>query len=1132
MGFQFLYLCDLLSDIEAFKLHGPPLLAKAAQTKVEQTIIQWFHRHRAIIDSSDNDAVALLSTLLPARRVDRVYGLQPLSLTRVLGRCFNLGISRRLDLERWKVPGCGDLAACVERVLASAEHPKQTGNEVTIEQIDTTLNEIARRSRFSAPTIRKSPANHYHVDVDKELSAIYRRLQSREAKWFTRIILKDYGMVRIPSDLVLRLFHHLLPSLLKVQDSLEMAISLLRSPAMSGFSRAPAPEEAERQKAIAAESIMPVIGIKVGRPHFLKARSIGHASRLAYGRRMSLERKYDGEYAQIHIDLQNIGNIIKIFSKSGKDSTIDREGLHDTLKQCLRIGTADCGFAQKCILEGELVVWSDSESRILEFYNLRKHISRSGLFLGTKKDSQYVKSISNGSPYTDENRPHPAEHLMIVFFDLLLMDDDAVLNKPHSHRRKALRELVTTIPGRSALARREKIEFSSRGAQKRLLHSMAYAFTQKWEGFVLKPSDEPYVNFHFQKAKFPSCWIKLKKDYIPGLGDTAEFAVIGAGYDAAEAANFGNLGLSWTHFHIGCLQNKKEVLTSKAKPKFLVVDAFNYGISENDFTILCQKGAFMAENLHSSGATAVYDILIEEGLSCKVDVLFRKPFVFELAGSGFDRPPNRDYFLVRFPRLVKIHWDRDFTETVSFDELQEMANEARRIPAQEDLLQETAPYIEKLKCADKAVGAELAIWEDSQESEGVTEAFLSQRLCSFGRHANLITAAPFVRMDFSESLENENHLDFGHKSVEPCSSRYATTAASEIMLPTPPVSSAEATRDEYFKQRLDLRIDTSQSLDRKRKRDEKGGQQDITCSKRIQKSVLRKYESQVPSVRRHLLESSRRNVVQKPLDDITNSPQRQRSSPLAAGWLQNEKELTSSFKFGHRMAVGTDTRSYMVGPSCTFQETAVCESSTESAISSPLIADERIAKFMPPSPQALTTASDQITSTASETTVNSVSSSPRPSYPMSIVPVSDDPPLSILAKATDFASALFVLSPCIATTPYLIEDLIPAQQATVAPYQGDPAPFLQPTNVGKTIVILVESRRIDPTTSFLRSTFPIVRRTGKRIMVWDWKLFEKIDDPEARERAWAKCYVGCMWKDECSDEIVMRWRTGEVSRQF
>ena len=108
---------------------------------------------------------------------------------------------------------------------------------------------------------------------------------------------------------------------------------------------------------------------------------------------MSLERKYDGEYCQVHTDLGRAGHEIHIFSKSGKDSTNDRQGVHCAIRDCLRLGQDDCKIGQRCILECELLLWCEKSKRIPDFHKIRKHVDRSGVFLGTDKDSQYVKLI-------------------------------------------------------------------------------------------------------------------------------------------------------------------------------------------------------------------------------------------------------------------------------------------------------------------------------------------------------------------------------------------------------------------------------------------------------------------------------------------------------------------------------------------------------------------------------------------------------------------------------------------------------------------------------------------------------------------------------------------------------------------
>jgi hypothetical protein len=44
---------------------------------------------------------------------------------------------------------------------------------------------------------------------------------------------------------------------------------------------------------------------------------------------------------------------------------------------------------------------------------------------------------------------------------------------------------------------------------------------RRWERLVLKGCDDPYFSLNSAKA-----FIKLKKDYIAGLGDTADFAIV------------------------------------------------------------------------------------------------------------------------------------------------------------------------------------------------------------------------------------------------------------------------------------------------------------------------------------------------------------------------------------------------------------------------------------------------------------------------------------------------------------------------------------------------------------------------------------------------------------------------------
>lgn len=386
MGFKFSYVCDLLSGLERNRYVKATSAAKA-QNPDYRTISSWCLNYSKRLHDKDTDLLAVLSCLFPEKRPDRVYWLQHASLARIIGRCLYLGASRLKDLSQWQVSGNGDLGECVENVMSQAENQILPGQEVTVEEIDNVLQEVASRCQFSGPAVRRKYAA---VDVEEVLGSLYRRLSSRDAKWLTRMILKSYHPVQLPADYLLTKVHFLLPHLLLFQNSLEAAVELLRSPPLKLFPPQPQSHFANLLSDKALEHFVPRIGIKIGRPEYYKARSIKHCSNMIRQRRMSLERKYDGEYCQIHIDLTKRQDCVQIFSKSGRDSTLDRVGIHDVIKRSLAIGEPHCRVSRQCILEGELLVWDDRDGKILEFHKLRKFLSRSGMFIGADLDSQLV----------------------------------------------------------------------------------------------------------------------------------------------------------------------------------------------------------------------------------------------------------------------------------------------------------------------------------------------------------------------------------------------------------------------------------------------------------------------------------------------------------------------------------------------------------------------------------------------------------------------------------------------------------------------------------------------------------------------------------------------------------------------
>lgn len=64
--------------------------------------------------------------------------------------------------------------------------------------------------------------------------------------------------------------------------------------------------------------------------------------------------------------------------------------------------------------------------------------------------------------------------------------------------------------------------------------------------------------------------------------------------------------------------------------------------------------------------------------------IFTHPLIAEVVGASFDRPPNTRNFTVRFPRVVKIHHDRQVEDVLDLVEYQKRADQSQACTTDED----------------------------------------------------------------------------------------------------------------------------------------------------------------------------------------------------------------------------------------------------------------------------------------------------------------------------------------------------------------------------------------------------------------------------------------------------------------
>ena len=305
---------------------------------------------------------------------------------------------------------------------------------------------------------------------------------------------------------------------------------------------------------------------------------------------------------------------------------------------------------------GELLVWNDLAQEIMPFFKIRRYVTRARRRLGCDQDSP----------------PSPQEHLMIVFHDLLLLDDTNCTDEAYEDRRVRLQKIVCPIPGWAEIGQQETVDFRHQYITATLGLHFASAISQNWEGLVLKGLRDPYL----MKGGGIQRHIKLKKDYIPELGDSADLAVVGGWCDANAVPALGPGNWWWTNFFLACVENKDAVLTGNAKPMFRIVgEVSRPSISTADVSFLNQWGRlYYTSTTHHQSEM----ILTADASSWHSPTeIFTRPRVVEVVGAGFDRPSNSRYDNLRFPRVVKIHDDRTVGNAVSFPEYQLMAEVSR-----------------------------------------------------------------------------------------------------------------------------------------------------------------------------------------------------------------------------------------------------------------------------------------------------------------------------------------------------------------------------------------------------------------------------------------------------------------------
>ncbi|TFK44414.1 ATP-dependent DNA ligase [Crucibulum laeve] len=360
----------------------------------------------------------------------------------------------------------------------------------------------------------------------------------------------------------------------------------------------------------------------------------------------SAEFKYDGQRAQIHAIFQSDETVsVKIFSRHLEDMTTKYPDVVFLIKDfCTpRHNTS-------FILDSEIVAIDQNTGELKSFQELSNR-ARKDVKLGDIKVP-----------------------VCVFAFDLMYLDGQSLLEQPFRKRRHMLRSHFPPYDPPDKRSAHFKLVESceSEGGKSAIQAFWKRAVESRCEGVMIKlldhgtlaeeeKSKKKSLPATYEPDKRTAAWIKLKKDYVVGLGDSLDLVPIGAWYGNGRKASW------WSPILLG--------LSVPNSGRVVAVCKCMSGFSDEFYKALGERYS-LTDSSQTCSARPMWEC---DFGGFTPDVYFKPQEVWEIRGADVTLSPvstaaqgmfSRDHdrgLSLRFPRFIRLRGDKSVDQASTPD---------------------------------------------------------------------------------------------------------------------------------------------------------------------------------------------------------------------------------------------------------------------------------------------------------------------------------------------------------------------------------------------------------------------------------------------------------------------------------